>query len=206
MKKHKLQIAASLLLLVVILLCGAASQGAETIGSSDKPLLGKIKRLPVVGLPMPQGKSDKSYMGLSGTGDFKLGQIKARVLIIEVFSFYCPHCQRSAAQVNELYEKIEGRPDIKEKIKLIGIGAGNSLYEVNSFKERYHVPFPLIPDQGMEITEILGVKGTPTFIAAKADGKGLLEQFYFGEGGFQDTGQFLAQIIKLSGLEGEVKK
>lgn len=209
MKKSKSQMAASLLLLVIILLYGSASQGAETtgaLGSLEKPVLGKSKSLPAFELPMPQGKADKRYLGLSGTGNFKIGQIKAPVLIIEVFSFYCPHCQRSAAQVNELYQKIAGRPDIKEKIKMIGIGVGNSLYEVNSFRERYEVPFPLISDQSMEITEMLGVKGTPTFIVVKVDGKGFQEQVYFGEGGFKDTQQFLAEIIKLSGLEAEVIK
>jgi hypothetical protein len=52
----------------------------------------------------------------------------------------------------------------------------------------------------MEITEKLGVKGTPTFIGVKVDGKGNQEQFYFGEGGFQDNQKFLTEIIRLSGL------
>ena len=95
---------------------------------------------------------------------------------------------------------------MKEKIKMIGIGVGNSLYEVNSFRDRYQVPFPLIPDQSTEITELIGVKGTPTFIVVRKDNKGSQEQVYFKEGGFQDTRQFLTEIIKLSGLEAEGKK
>jgi thiol-disulfide isomerase/thioredoxin len=151
-------------------------------------------------LPMPGSEADKGYLGLGGSGNFKIGQIKAQVLIIEVFSFYCPHCQRTAAQINDLYRMIEGRADLKGKIKMIGIGAKNSAYEVDAYKERYQVPFPLFPDEEMEITEKLGLKGTPTFIGVKVDGKGNQKQFYFGEGGFQDNQKFLAEIVRLSGL------
>jgi len=207
MKKSRSQIVTGLSLLVILLLYGSVSQGAETtgaVGFQKKPFLGKSS--PMLELPIPQDAADIRYLGLSGAGNFTIEQVKSRVLIIEVFSFYCPHCQRSAAQVNELYQNIEVRPGIKEKIKMIGIGVGNSLYEVNSFRERYRVPFPLIPDQSMEIAELLGVRGTPTFIVVKLDGKELQEQIYFGEGGFQDTRQFLAEIIKSAGLEAEGTK
>lgn len=155
---------------------------------------------PVFELPIPGSEGEKEYLGLSGTGTFKVGQIKARVVIIEVFSFYCPHCQRTAAQINDLYGMIEGRADLKGKIKMVGIGAKNSAYEVDAYKERYHVPFPLFPDEDMGITERLRVKGTPTFIGIKVDGNGNQEQVYFGEGGFQDNQKFLTEIIRLSGL------
>jgi protein-disulfide isomerase len=157
--------------------------------------------IPVIELTVPGGERQKNYLGLSGSGNFKIGQIKAEVLIIEVFSFYCPHCQRTAAQINDLFQMIQKRADLKGKIKMIGIGAKNSAYEVDSYRERYNVPFPLFPDESMEITEKLGVKGTPTFIGVKVDGKGLQERLYFGEGGFQDNQKFLTEIIKLSGLK-----
>lgn len=204
MGKNEKRLVAVLFFLIVSLLSGSASQGAETItsiGNPTKPDGGNNKIVPAFELPMPQSKSEMSYLGLSGTGNFQIGQIKAEVLIIEVFSFYCPHCQRMASQVNELYQRIQERPDLKEKIKMIGIGASNSTYEIDSYKERYHVPFPLFPDQDIEITQMLGVKGTPTFIGVKVNGKDTRKRFYFGEGGFQDTQQFLAEIIKLSGLE-----
>ncbi len=90
---------------------------------------------------------------------------------------------------------------MKEKIKMIGIGVGNSMYEVNAYRNRYKVPFPLFPDASMEISQKLGVKGTPTFIGLKMNGKGIQEQFYFAEGGFQDIHQFLDEIIRLSELK-----
>ena len=183
--------------------CASAPVGEECpvdSGTAVKSAYAARGNFPLFELSIPAGEREKGYLGLSGSGTFKIGQIKARVVIIEVFSFYCPHCQRTAAQINDLYRMIEGRADLKGKIKMIGIGAKNSAYEVDAYKERYHVPFPLFPDEDMGITEKLGVKGTPTFIGVTVDGKGYQERIYFGEGGFQDNQKFLTEIIRLSGL------
>jgi len=204
MEKNKKRMVFILFILFASLLSESASLGSETItvlGNQVKSDPGNNTSIPVFELPMPGSEREKSYLGLSGTGNFKIGQIKAQVLIIEVFSLYCPHCQRTASQINELYQKIQERPDMKEKIKMIGIGVNNSTYEVDSYRKRYKVPFPLIPDENMEISKMLGVRGTPTFIGIKVNGKGTQKRFYFEEGGFQDTQQFLTEIIKLSGLK-----
>jgi thiol-disulfide isomerase/thioredoxin len=170
------------------------------IGDPGKSETGSKTTVTGFEIAIPGSEGEKSYLGLAGIGNFKVEQIKAPVVIIEVFSFYCPHCQRTAAQINDLYQMIEKGADLKGKIKIIGIGAKNSAYEVGAYKERYQVPFPLFPDEDMEITERLDVKGTPTFIGVKMDEKGNQKQFYFGEGGFQDNQKFLTEIIRLSGL------
>jgi len=177
------------------------SANVTVLANPLKSVPANNKAIPVFELPMPVSEQGKSYLGLSGTGNFKIEQIKAQVLIIEVYSFYCPHCQRSASQVNDLFRLIQGRTDLKEKIKMIGIGVGNSIYEVNAYRDRYKVPFPLFPDVSMEISQKLGVKGTPTFIGLKMNDKGIQEQFYFAEGGFQDIQKFLNEIIRLSELK-----
>ncbi len=205
MEGNKRRIVSTLcILLAVSLLSVTASFGAESItvlGGSVKSDSGGNQGIPTIELPMPVSEQGKSYLGLSGTGNFKIGQIKSQVLIIEIYSLYCPHCQRAASRVNELLRLIQERPDIKEKIKIIGIGVNNSMYEVESYRERYKVPFPLFPDLTMEVSQKFNVRGTPTFIGLKVNGKGMLEKFYFAEGGFQDAQQFLMEIIQLSGLK-----
>jgi thiol-disulfide isomerase/thioredoxin len=181
--------------------CLHAAGPVTAIGNAAKSDPVGARDIPSIELPMPPDEQAKRYLGLSGTGNLKIGQIDAQVLIIQVYSFYCPHCQRSAAQVNDLYQMIQGRPDLKEKIKMIGIGVGNSVYEVDSYRKRYNVPFPLFPDLSTDISQRLGVKGTPTFIGLKVNDKGVREQFYFEEGGFQDIERFLNEIIRLSGLK-----
>ncbi len=204
MEKSNKRIVYILFILLALLFAenpSAWSANVTALGNTVKSQPGNNIAIPAFELPMPGSEQEKSYLGLTGTGNFTIGQIKAQVLIIEVYSFYCPHCQRSAAQVNELYQKIQERPDIKEKIKMIGIAVTNGIYEVDSYRERYKVPFPLIPDKSTDISQKLGVKGTPTFIGLTVNGKGSPERFYFGEGGFEDTEQFLAKIIQLSGLK-----
>jgi peroxiredoxin len=179
----------------------AWSANSTALGNPPKLTPGNNNTIPAFKLPLPENEEGKSYLGLSGTGNFTIGQIKAQVLIIEVYSFYCPHCQRSADQVNELYRKIQETPDLKEKVKMIGIAVTNGAYEVDAYRKRYKVPFPLFADASMEISQKLGVKGTPTFIGVKIKGKGYQERFYFSEGGIEDMQQFLAKIIELSGLK-----
>ena len=133
--------------LVFIRLCSALEDEFPIVPDAAAAVKADSSNLPIFELPIPGSEGEKGYLGLNGSGNFKIGQIKAQVVIIEVFSFYCPHCQRTAAQINDLYQMIEKRADLKGKIKMIGIGAKNSAYEVDSYKERYHVPFPLFPDE-----------------------------------------------------------
>ena len=67
-------------------------------------------------------------------------------------------------------------------MKLIGIGTGNTPYEIDLFREKYSVPFPLIPDQDMSIGRTLGVRGTPTFIGIELNADGTQHDFYFKSG------------------------
>ncbi|MFH2046273.1 MAG: TlpA disulfide reductase family protein [Pseudomonadota bacterium] len=173
------------------------AKGAEPIPNSEDSHLNS-NSFPEFQLPAPSSKAEKKYLGLSDNMDFNIGQIKAKVLIIEFFSFYCPHCQRAASKVNEVYKKIEQQTALKEEIKIIGIGVANSNYEINSFKEKYKVPFPLFSDKSTQIFNLLHAKATPTFIGIKLNKNGPNEQFYFKEGGFEDSQKFLDEIIKFS--------
>ena len=44
--------------------------------------------LPPFELAVPQDAAEKSYLGLAGSGQFTVPQIKAEAVIIEVFSMY----------------------------------------------------------------------------------------------------------------------
>jgi len=153
-------------------------------------------RLPVIKLPIPKNTEEKNYLGLSGSGSFSIPEIKARVVILEIFNMYCPHCQASAPQVNELYSAIENDPALRGKIKLIGIGAGNSEFEVNLFRKKYNILFPLFPDADFSIHKACGEVHTPYFIAARINADGSHKVIYSRLGGFDDAKQFLALFIK----------
>jgi peroxiredoxin len=161
----------------------------------------KGEQLPVINLPIPKNPEERNYLGLSGSGSFKIPQIKAKVVIIEIFSMYCPYCQKDAPGVNELFRLIETNPDIKNKIKLIGIGAGNSSYEVEVFKKTYTVPFPLFPDKDFTIHKVCGEVRTPYFMVVKINEDGTHQIVHNQLGNYPGAEPFLDLVLKASGLK-----
>ncbi len=161
------------------------------------PLVGGV--LPNIYLTVPKNDKERIYLGLSGEY-FKISQIKARVVVIEIFTMYCPYCQRAAPSINQLYASIEQNPALKGKIKLIGIGAGNDNHEVGIFKVKYNIPFPLFTDQEYFIHNRFGQVRTPYFIAININRDGSHNVIYSRLGAIEDVDQFLTQIIKVAGL------
>jgi peroxiredoxin len=151
-------------------------------------------------LPFPQDQNAKNYLGLTGEGSFTISQIKAQVVIIEIFNMYCNNCQREAPRVNELYQAVNKDQNLKGKIKMIGIGVGNTPLEVEVFKKNYTIPFPLFPDEDYTIHKATGEVRTPYFIGIKINADGSLGVFHTKEGGFQNPTQFLKQLVAASGL------
>ncbi|WP_353118434.1 TlpA disulfide reductase family protein [Nitratidesulfovibrio sp.] len=110
-------------------------------------------------------------LGLSGEGPWKLSDIRpalsrtsdmAPLVLIEIFSMYCPHCQREAPHMNRLAELLAASP-LKDRITVIGVGAGNTRTEVDLFRERYGVTIPLFADADLTVHEQVGEPGTPHF-------------------------------------------
>ena len=125
-------------------------------------------------LDTPEASDHQAYLGLSDGGTFDPTTITGRLLIIEIFSMYCPHCQREAPAVNRLYQAIEASETLQGRVKMIGIGVGNSTYEINHFRKHYQIVFPLFPDEDFVIHKLLGEVRTPFFIIATigSDDKG----------------------------------
>jgi len=159
--------------------------------------------LPDIKLSMPKDMADKNYLGLGlfRFGSFNIPEIKARLVIVEIFSMYCPYCQREAPNVNQLYAKIEQNPSLKGKIKIIGIGVGNTSYEVGTFKKKYNVSFPLFDDADYIIHKMVGEVRTPYFIGVKMNPDGSHQVIYSKLGEMEGVDQFLATMTRLSGLQ-----
>lgn len=151
-------------------------------------------------LEAPSDDAHKRYLGLSNTDRFSLGQINADLVIIEIFSMYCPVCQREAANVNAVFNLIQNNHDLKDKVKLIGIGAGNSSFEVDFFKEKYSIQFPLFSDSDFSIHKKIGEVRTPHFFGLAIDKKGQFSIFYSQAGEVADPEHFLERLLKKSGV------
>lgn len=183
-------------LLSVLLLSSLAA--AIPVFAADPPKPGE--KLFDFTLPVPAERADRNYLGISGWGKtFKMADIKANLVLIEILSMYCPFCQKEAPIVNQLYEAIEKDPAAKGKIKIIGIGAGNSVYEVDVFRKRYNVPFPVFPDPDYDIHKKCGEVRTPFFIAVRLNPNGTQEVSSARLGGFGEIPAFLETLKKFAG-------
>jgi hypothetical protein len=100
--------------------------------------------------------------------------------------------------VNELFRKIQNDGQLKDKIKLIGIGAKHSPVEVDRFRKTYDVPFPLFADGDGSIQKRLGEQRLPFFIAARVNADGTARIFMEKLGRMSDPDRFLASILKAS--------
>jgi thiol-disulfide isomerase/thioredoxin len=177
---------------VIVFLCLTFHAPAFAEGSF--PVKGG--KLPVIRLPVPKDLNEKIYLGLSGDGFFEIPQIRSKGVLIKIFNLYCPVCQSTAAAMAEVYRQIENNPGLRDKIKLIGIGAGNSLLEIEVFKHNSNIPFPIFPDENFKIHRALGEVRIPFFIAVKIERDRLPEIVYTHVGGFTDARELSDLMIE----------
>ncbi len=189
--KMKVAVIITIMLIIASAIAIAAPTQPPQVGSS----------LPEMKLSKPADSGDLKYLGLSGSGTFTADQVKAQVLIIQIFSMYCPYCQKDAPNVNRFFGLIENNPRLKGKIKILGIGVGNTQFEVNTFKKKYKVEFPLVPDNDFIIHKIVGEVRTPYFMVVKLTGAKKLEVVYSKLGAHENVEAFLAEVIKLADVK-----
>jgi peroxiredoxin len=167
-------------------------------GAQGPPMVGEP--FPDIRLAVPENPDHRAYLGLSGKEPVSLRAIDAEVLLIEIFNMYCPHCQREAPAVNRFFQRVQQDPALNRRVKLIGIGVGNSLFEVDHFRKVYQVPFPLFPDPDYQIHKTLGEVRTPYFIGIRFGGNGESRVFYSQLGGSKSAQKLLEQMLQSAGL------
>jgi peroxiredoxin len=180
-------------LMVSALLLVSPSVYAEPVGVGDP--------LPALSLRSPEVEAQRNYLGLKKDGPFSLADISAELVIVEIFSMYCPHCQREAPKVNDLYRLLLDTPGLRDRVKLIGIGVGNSPMEVDFFKDTYEVRFPLFPDGDFAIHKALGEPRTPYFMGIRLGPDRKAQLVYAKLGEFEDPARFVAEIMGKAGLK-----
>jgi len=191
-------------ILLAILLAGCAGTATQTAEPPRTEAPKAIASLDIP-LPRPSSRADATYLGLEESTDgFRMDQIEAGVLVVEVFDMYCRFCQGMAPKVDEVY-KLNLRSGFASEVKMIGIGRMNTALEVATFKEKYKVQFPLFPDNDLSITRALRAQdeGTPHFIVIKMAPGDQMQVVHTLTGAFEDPKVFYDVILECSGLRKE---
>ena len=100
----------------------------------------------------------------------------ADVVVLSFFDMYCPHCQKNAKHVNEL-AAMSRRQGVGGQIDFYAIGWNNTPMEVEMYRKRYKVTYPVIPDRDRSISARFGKFRPPLVIALKKQG-GQWKEFY----------------------------
>ena len=121
-----------------------------------------------ISLDMPTDYRMASYLGFfKPRKSFLLTEIKTDILIANIFQSRCPHCRGLAESLNEIYDLVE-KEGLFHKVKFIGLGYGDDSIEVEDFKKRYAIRFPMFADplankvKVKNIPAIFILKMTPT--------------------------------------------
>ena len=117
-------------------------------------------------------KEDLVYLGIPKKRSFSFREIRGSLILVEFISTYCVSCQKQTPIFNELYSTIEKDPNLKGKVKMIGIAAGNNLSEIEVFKKEYKVPYPIFTDLKFDAHTAAGSPRTPFTIWVRRDAQG----------------------------------
>jgi thiol-disulfide isomerase/thioredoxin len=155
---------------------------------------------PAISLPLPSDPILRHYLGVRQGDSFTVDDMASDVVVVEIFNMYCPFCQREAPHVNELFALVDGRENLNRRLKIIGIGVGNSDYEVDFYRRSYSVRFPLFADKDFKIHEMVGKIRTPCFFILKRDADRRFRVAFIHSGGFKTPEAFVSEIIERCGL------
>ena len=149
-----------------------------------------------ISMAIPDDYRMAAYLGLFEPREsFMLTDIKARIVVAEIFQVRCSHCQRQVDDLVDLYNQIL-KENLSHQIKIVGLGYGDDLFEVEEFGRHFSIPFPLFADpQGRKVK----VDEIPvTFILELTpEGARVIYEFH---GLLPDTEDLLKLIRQAAGL------
>jgi thiol-disulfide isomerase/thioredoxin len=138
----------------------------------------------------PLSPEDATYLGVPADKPFKLSQVGAPYVLVEVFATGCSHCYTHAPHMNKLFDLINKDPQTAGKVKVLGLASGDTRDNCLAWKKQCKVPFALVADSDSKTVGKLNIMGTPTTILLNKSG----DVLYAKPGAFPDPEAFLKDL------------
>ncbi len=132
----------------------------------------KPERFPDLNFENILSKDEQAYLGISRKKFFYFKEIKGSLILVELTNTYCVSCKKNIPILNEIYQRIQKDPKLKDTVRVMGIAIGNNLKEVESLKNEYKVLYPLLTDPDFFAHKALGEPRVPYTIFVRRDAKG----------------------------------
>jgi len=137
--------------------------------AQERRLIKGGEAFPEVALKTPAKAKDRTYLGVSGGDHFRIQDLQAKVILVEILNVYCAACQKQAPLYNQLFALIQSNPAARKQIKMIGIAVGNDDEEVQMFRDHFQIPYPIITDPDYILHGAVGGGPTPFSIIVRRD-------------------------------------
>jgi hypothetical protein len=145
------------------------SEWTTNLRAQEKTLIKGGDPFPEIDLKTPAEAKDKAYLGIPGGARFRIKDLKAKIVLVEILNVYCAACQKQAPLYNQLFALIQSQRSLRKQIKMVGIAAGNDDEEVKIFRKSFQIPYPIIPDPDYTLHAAVGGGPTPFSIIVRGD-------------------------------------
>ncbi len=127
---------------------------------------------PCLSFPNALAVEEKRYLGIGEKETFSLANIEANVLVINFLDTNCVYCIKSLSAFKEVFQKVEQDQDLRNRIKILGIGAGDTPAEIAALNEKYKIPYPIIPATEFEANRTVNEPTVPFVVVTRRDQQG----------------------------------
>lgn len=86
-----------------------------------------------------------------------LGDLDGKLVVVNVFASWCGPCRVETPHLVEIYNELD-----KDEVEFVGLNLQETSEAVKSFKEEFAIEYPLLLNEGGEITNIYRPIGLPT--------------------------------------------
>lgn len=96
-----------------------------------------------------------------------------RTTFVNVFATWCPPCKAETPDLAAF-----AAAESKNGVDVIGVDQEESSAQVQAFRDRFHIAFPMVIDTGRQTKDVLGARIIPRTIVV--DGKGVVRAIVSG--------------------------